>query len=260
MKIHRDSHHDRGMILEMISSDRSRATATRRERNRRVSFLWISIRLFRSTNFLELRLRTRCFYGSNIGTFVERRPQQVRLQLSSSFNLLLFCFRLYEFFAKDLQSHRCVEHAIFFPFEDEDDRSIVARKTIAVTYTELVFRWSFWHSSSRTFHTRAFQSDPSCYVESVFFYREVLGALLESLNYRDADITSTSSKTYRYFLIILDSRSAFPSYRPIFFGIVTFSLSTLSFDSHARLILLSLLIFIGYTLVLRIPDAKHRFR
>lgn len=43
----------------------------------------------------------------------------------------------------------------FLSVQDGDDRCIVARKTVAVTYTELVLRRSFRHSSSRTFHTRA---------------------------------------------------------------------------------------------------------
>lgn len=203
------------MIPEMISSDRSRATATRRERNRRVSFLWISIPLFRSTNFSELHLQTRCFYTSNrtvtLRFYGYVRRTSFPASLSGTFiflqpsSLLLSPLFLREISTKSSMCRTCD----FLSVQDEDDRSIVARKTIAVTYTELVFRRSFRHSSSRTFHTRAFQSDPSCFVESVSFYREVLGALLESLNYRDANVTSTPNETYRYLLIILDSRSAF---------------------------------------------------
>lgn len=146
--------------------------------------------------FEHWHVRRTSFSASSSGTFIFLQPS----------SLLLSPLRILR--ERSSKSSMC-RTCDFLSVYDEDDRSIVARKTIAVTYTELVFRRSFRHSSSRTFHTRAFQSDPSCLVESVSSYREVLGALLESLNYRDANVTSTSNETYRYLLIILDSRLAF---------------------------------------------------
>lgn len=141
----------------MILSDRSRATATRRERNRRVSFLCISIRLFRSTNFSELRLQTRChftvrtlahvrrtsFSASSSGTFIF-------FQLPSS--LPLSPLRILR--ERSSKSSMCRTRD-FLPVQDQHDRCIVARKTIAVTYTELVFRRSFRHQFQDTSFTRA---------------------------------------------------------------------------------------------------------
>lgn len=178
------------------------------------SFLWISIRLFRSTNFSELRLQTRCFYVSNIGTFVERPSQQVRPQL---FHLLsTFFSSAFAFTSSSRNIFKVIatrRTRDSLSVQDEDDRRIVARETIAVTYTELVLRRSFRHSSTPTFHTRAFQSDPSCFAESVFFLPWSPWSVSQGgWNYRDADVTLRPrlAKRIDTFRLILDSRSAFP--------------------------------------------------